>query len=47
LNRAAVKRTTVQVSRLPLYYSIGQLGHGVQHKAWADGSHEHLVFASV
>jgi hypothetical protein len=47
LNRAAVKRTTVQVSRLPLYYSIGQLGHDVQHKAWADGSHKHLVFASV
>jgi len=27
LNWTAVKRTTVQVSGLPLYYSIGQLGH--------------------
>ena len=27
LNWAAVKRTTVQVSRLALYYNIGQLIH--------------------
>jgi len=47
LNWAAVKRTTVQTSKPPLYLSIGQLGHDLLHKAWADGGHEHSVFASV
>jgi len=47
LNWAAVKRTTVQISKPPLYFSIGQLEHGLLHKAWADGGHKHSVFTSV
>jgi len=47
LNWAAVQRTTVQTSKPPLYYSIGQLRHDLLHKAWADGDHEHSVLAAV
>jgi hypothetical protein len=47
LNWAAVKHTTVQVSKLPLYYSIGQSGYDLLYKALADAGHEHMIFASV
>jgi hypothetical protein len=37
LNLAAVKLTTVQVTKMLLYHELCKIRHNLLHKAWTDG----------
>jgi hypothetical protein len=41
---AAVKRTTVQVTWLPLYLELPKVGHDLLFSAWTDRGPEYIVY---
>jgi hypothetical protein len=44
LNLAAVKRTTVQVTRLPLLPELPKIGHDLLFSAWTDRGLVNIVY---
>jgi hypothetical protein len=47
LNMAAVKHTTVQVTRLSLYRKLLQIGQNLLYLAWNDRGPEYVVYIYI